>query len=158
MVEADLAQIDPLGADASTGIQTDEQTVLPLDGEVQTASAGPAATSEMPLVGGEGAQELQPDQGSAIANQRDPANEVTLRARASSWVEIVRNDGEEVMTRLMRAGDTYLIDASDSLYLSTGNAGGLEFVFNDGTVKDVGETGEIVRDLPLVISGLKAKL
>lgn len=158
MVEADLAQIDPVGADASTGIQTDEQTALPLDGEVQTASAGPAATSEMPLVGGEGAQELQPDQGSAIANQRDPANEVTLRARASSWVEIVRNDGEEVMTRLMRAGDTYLIDASDSLYLSTGNAGGLEFVFNDGTVKDVGETGEIVRDLPLVISGLKAKL
>ena len=158
MVEADWAQINPVGTDALTGIQTGEQTALPLDGEVQTASAGPESTSEMPLVGGEGAQELQPDQGSAIANQRDPANEVTLRARASSWVEIVRNDGEEVMTRLMRAGDTYLIDASDSLYLSTGNAGGLEFVFNDGTVKEVGETGEIVRDLPLVISGLKAKL
>ena len=63
MVEADLAQIDPTGADASTGIQTDEQTALPLDGEVQTASAGPEATGELPLVGGEGAQELQPDQG-----------------------------------------------------------------------------------------------
>jgi cytoskeletal protein RodZ len=158
MVEADLAQIDPVGADASIGIRTDEQAALPLDEEVQTASAVPEATNDLPLVGGEGAQELQPDQGSAIANQRDPANEVTLRARASSWVEIVRNDGEEVMTRLMREGDTYLIDASDSLYLSTGNAGGLEFVFNDGTVKEVGETGEIVRDLPLVISGLKAKL
>ncbi len=158
MVEAALAQIDPVGADASTGIRTIEHAALPLDGGVQTASADPEGTNELPLVGGEGAQELQPDQGSAIANQRDPANEVTLRARTSSWVEIVRNDGEEVMTRLMREGDTYLIDASDSLYLSTGNAGGLEFVFNDGTVKEVGETGEIVRDLPLVISGLKAKL
>ena len=158
MVEADLAQIDPAGADASTGIRTDEQAALPLNEEAQTVSAVPEANNELPLVGGEAAQELQPDQGSAIANQRDPANEVTLRARASSWVEIVRNDGEEVMTRLMREGDTYLIDASDSLYLSTGNAGGLEFVFNDGTVKEVGETGEIVRDLPLVISGLKAKL
>ena len=144
MVEADLAQIDPAGANASTGIRTDEQAALPLT-KVQTASAVPEATNELPLVGGEGEQELQPDQGSAIANQRDPANEVTLRARASSWVEIVRNDGEEVMTRLMREGDTYLINASDSLYLSTGNAGGLEFVFNDGTVKEVGETGEIVR-------------
>ena len=158
MVEADLAQINNAGADALTGIQTGVQTTLPLDGEVQTASAGREATSEMPLVGGEGAQELPPDQGSAIANQRDPANEVMLQALASSWVEIVRNDGEEVMTRLMLAGDTYLIDASDSLYLSTGNAGGLEFVFNDGTVKEVGEIGEIVRDLPLVISGLRAKL
>ncbi len=158
MVEADLAQINNAGAEALTVIQTGVQTTLPRDSEVQTASAGQEATSEMPLVGGGGAQELLPDQGSAIANQRDPTNEVMLRARASSWVEIVRNDGEEVMTRLMLAGDTYLIDASDSLYLSTGNAGGLEFVFNDGTVKEVGEIGEIVRDLPLVISGLRAKL
>ncbi len=158
MREADMAHGDPVGADASTGIRTGEQPALVLNGEVQTASAVHEAVSVMPHVGGEGAQELQPDQGSAIANQRDPANEVTLRAHASSWVEIVRNDGEEVMTGLMRAGDIYLIDASDSLYLSTGNAGGLEFVFNDGTVKEVGEIGEIVRDLPLVISRLKARL
>ena len=102
--------------------------------------------------------EREPDRGSAIANQRDPATEITLRAISSSWVEIVRNDGEEVMTKLMRAGDTYLINGTDNLYLSTGNAGGIEFLFNDGTILLVGETGEIVRDLPLVIDSLKSKL
>lgn len=158
MVEADLAQIDPVAAEGSAGSETGEQTAPSLSEEVQTVSATTNVANEVPLAGGEITRELLPDRGSAIANQRDPANEVTLRARASSWVEIVRNDGEEVMTRLMRAGDTYLIDTSDSLYLSTGNAGGLEFVFNDGTVREVGDTGEIVRDLPLVISGLKAKL
>ena len=158
MVEADLAQIEPVAAEGSAGSETGEQTATSLGEEVQTASATTDVANEVPLAGGEITRELLPDRGSAIANQRDPANEVTLRARASSWVEIVRNDGEEVMTRLMRAGDTYLIDTSDSLYLSTGNAGGLEFVFNDGTVREVGDTGEIVRDLPLVISGLKAKL
>ena len=158
MVEADLAQIDPVAAEGSAGSETGEQTAPLLGEEVQTVSATKDVANEVPLAGGEITRELLPDRGSAIANQRDPANEVTLRARASSWVEIVRNDGEEVMTRLMRAGDTYLIDTSDSLYLSTGNAGGLEFVFNDGTVREVGDTGEIVRDLPLVISGLKAKL
>ena len=158
MVEADLAQIDPVAAEGSAGSETGEQTAPLLGEEVQTVSATTNVANEVPLAGGEITRELLPDRGSAIANQRDPANEVTLRARASSWVEIVRNDGEEVMTRLMRAGDTYLIDTSDSLYLSTGNAGGLEFVFNDGTVREVGDTGEIVRDLPLVISGLKAKL
>ena len=158
MVEADLAQIDPVAAEGSAGSETGEQTAPLLGEEVQTVSATTDVANEVPLAGGEITRELLPDRGSAIANQRDPANEVTLRARASSWVEIVRNDGEEVMTRLMRAGDTYLIDTSDSLYLSTGNAGGLEFVFNDGTVREVGNTGEIVRDLPLIISGLKAKL
>ena len=157
-VGADLAQIDPVAAEGSAGSETGEQTAPSLGEEVQTVSATTDVANEVPLAGGEITRELLPDRGSAIANQRDPANEVTLRARASSWVEIVRNDGEEVMTRLMRAGDTYLIDTSDSLYLSTGNAGGLEFVFNDGTVREVGDTGEIVRDLPLVISGLKAKL
>ena len=158
MVEADLAQIDAVAAEGSAGSETGEQTAPLLGEEVQTVSATTDVANEVPLAGGEITRELLPDRGSAIANQRDPANEVTLRARASSWVEIVRNDGEEVMTRLMRAGDTYLIDTSDSLYLSTGNAGGLEFVFNDGTVREVGDTGEIVRDLPLIISGLKAKL
>ena len=132
-------------------------SVLAAD-EVKPAGLGSENSVDLPLEGDETSQELKPDQSSAIANQRQPENEVTLRALSSSWVEIVRNDGEEVMTRLMRAGDTYLIDTSDSLYLSTGNAGGLELVFNDGTVKEVGEIGEIVRDLPLLISGLKAKL
>ncbi len=159
-MKGNYTQVDDakVKAKLSVGTQTELETVLPLAGELATTGTISDASINLSLDGGEIGQELKPDQGSAIANQRDPANELTLRALSSSWVEIVRNDGEEVMTRLMRAGDTYLIDASDSLYLSTGNAGGLEFVFNDGTVKGVGETGEIVRDLPLMISRLKAKL
>lgn len=159
MAKATMTKNDPVGVDPSSDtLSTDQQPTLTLGVDVQTAAASLNSANGTPLVPSESAGDLTPDRGSAIANQRDPANEVTLRARASSWVEIVRNDGEEVMTRLMREGDTYLIDASDSLYLSTGNAGGLDFVFNDGTVKEVGEIGEIVRDLPLVISALKTKL
>ena len=68
--------------------------------------------------------------GVAFARQRVPDMEVTLRATGASWVEIIRNDGEEVMAKLMRAGETYMVDSRDRLYLSTGNAGGLELVFN----------------------------
>ena len=87
--------------------------------------------------------------GVAFARERAPDMEITLRATGVSWVEIIRNDGEEVMTRLMRAGETYLVDSRDRLYLSTGNAGGLELVFDDGTVRPIGESGEILRDLLL---------
>ena len=94
----------------------------------------------------------------AFARERAPDMEITLRATGVSWVEIIRNDGEEVMTRLMRAGETYLVDSRDRLYLSTGNAGGLELVFDDGTVRPIGESGEILRDLLLDAVKLRNQL
>ena len=93
--------------------------------------------------------------GVAFARQRVPELEITLRAAGASWVEIIRNDGEEVMAKLMRDGDTYMVDSRDRLYLSTGNAGGLELVFNDGTVRSVGDPGEILRDLLLDATKLR---
>ena len=62
---------------------------------------------------------------SATANLRDPAQEITIRAVAASWVEIVRDNGEEVMAKLMQVGDSYVVEGNTRLYLSTGNAGGL---------------------------------
>ena len=97
-------------------------------------------------------------QSSAVANQRDPMQEITIRATGSSWVEIIRNNGEEVMTQLMRDGDTYIVDGAENLYLSTGNAGGIEFVISDGDAISAGAIGEIVRDLPLSVDKLRARL
>ena len=62
------------------------------------------------------------------------------------------------MTKLMRNGETYLVDSRDRLYLSTGNAGGLELVFDDGTVRSIGESGEILRDLLLDAAKLRNQL
>jgi len=93
--------------------------------------------------------------GVAFARQRVPDMEITVRATGVSWIEVIRNDGEEVMTKLMRAGDTYMVDSRDRLYLSTGNAGGLELVFNDGTTRSIGDSGEILRDLLLDATKLR---
>ena len=95
---------------------------------------------------------------SAIANLRDPAQEITIRAVAASWVEIVRDNGEEVMAKLMRAGDSYVVEGNTRLYLSTGNAGGLEIVIGSDDPRSIGETGQIVRDLPLVTGKLRQTL
>lgn len=96
--------------------------------------------------------------GVAYARQRVPEMEITVRATGISWVEIIRNDGEEVMTKLMRDGETYVVDSRDKLYLSTGNAGGIELLFHDGMVQSVGESGEILRDLPLDAGRLRNQL
>jgi cytoskeletal protein RodZ len=135
----------PLITETAPAVNSDDTAVL-----ADTSNASIEAIS--------GSNDRMPNGGSAVATSRDPANEITIRAVASSWVEIVRNDGEEVMTKLMRSGDIYLIDSGENLYLSTGNAGGLEFVLNDGLVLSAGDVGEILRDLPLKPEGLINKL
>ena len=94
----------------------------------------------------------------AIANLRDPEKEIIIRAVAASWVEIVRDDGEEVMAKLMRAGDSYVVEGNTRLYLSTGNAGGLMVVIGADAPILMGDVGEIVRDLPLAIDKLRKVL
>jgi len=102
--------------------------------------------------------EMQVGGNSATANLRVPAQEITIRAVAASWVEIVRDNGEEVMATLMQVGDSYVVEGNTRLYLSTGNAGGLEIVIGSDNPRPIGEIGQIVRDLPLVINKLRQTL
>ena len=92
---------------------------------------------------------LTAGRGAAVATMREPAQEITIRAIASSWVEVVRGDGTTVLKKLMRAGDIYIVDDSSGLYLSTGNAGGIEVLSGENEIITIGSVGEIVRDLPL---------
>jgi len=94
----------------------------------------------------------------AIANLRDPAKEITIRAVAASWVEIVRDNGEEVLAKLMQAGDSYVVEGNTRLFLSTGNAGGLMVEIGTDNPVVMGGVGEIVRDLPLVTDKLRKSL
>lgn len=144
---ASITESDPAVAASSTG---------PVDGtqgDVDATAALPVTTAP-----GQGQESESSLSGVAYAGQPDMAAEITIRATGTSWVEIIRNNGEEVMTRLMRDGDIFTIDGHERLYLSTGNAGGIELVFSDGLTKSIGEKGEILRDLPLDAERLRNKL
>ncbi|MDB2499103.1 DUF4115 domain-containing protein, partial [Alphaproteobacteria bacterium] len=60
--------------------------------------------------------------------------------------------------KLMQAGDRYVVDGNTRLYLSTGNAGGLQIVIGSDDPRPIGETGQIVRDLPLITDKLRQTL
>ena len=136
-------------ATPQTVATADDPVIAPSVDTTQEPALAAAASDAIDGVSGSGV---------AFARERAPDLEITLRATGVSWVEIIRNDGEEVMTKLMRAGETYLVDSRDRLYLSTGNAGGLELVFDDGTVRSIGESGEILRDLLLDAVKLRNQL
>jgi len=137
--------------------QTEDVAVAAADTDVPTAAvtADDTASNESAASASE---DSLASTGVAYARQRVPELEITVRATSISWIEIIRNDGEEVMAKLMREGEIYVVDSRDRLYLSTGNAGGVELVFHDGAVQSVGESGEILRDLPLDADRLRNQL
>ncbi len=98
------------------------------------------------------------DSNKAIAKLRDPEKEITIRAVSASWVEIVRDNGEEVLAKLMQTGDSFVVEGDTRLFLSTGNAGGLTVAVGTDDPLSIGDIGEIVRDMPLVIDKLRKSL
>ena len=86
---------------------------------------------------------------SAIAKEVELSDTLTIRATASSWIEMVNSDGDVITSKLLRTGESIAANLDDKLYLTTGNAGGLMFELMDVPAFRVGKTGEIVRDLPL---------
>ena len=103
--------------------------------EKNTIEANPNATNEM----------------SAKANERDPSNEMVLKAIGNSWVEIEDIEGNVLMTRLMRPGEIYVVPNITGLTLNTGNAGALSLSQGDILVPFLGDVGEIINARPLNI-------
>ena len=93
--------------------------------------------------------ENQTNEMAAEANERDPSNEMVLKAIGNSWVEIEDLDGNILMTRLMRPGETYVVPKINGLTFNTGNAGALSLSQGDVIVPKLGEIGEIITARPL---------
>ena len=94
---------------------------------------------------------------SATANERDPSTEMVLKAIGNSWVEIEDVDGNVLMTRLMRPGETYVVPNINGLTFNTGNAGALSLSQGNVIVPQLGEVGEIITARPLNIKTFSNK-
>jgi len=104
---------------------------------VSEAAAVPSAPSTQPPSGGEG--------------------RIVVRAKLNSWIQ-VRDDtvNELLLTRLLRAGDSYAVPARSGLTLSTGNAGALEILVDGEAVPSIGDEGAVRRNIVLDADKLKA--
>ena len=94
---------------------------------------------------------------SATANERDPSTEMVLKATGNSWVEIEDMEGNILMTRLMRPGETYVVPNINGLKFNTGNAGALSLSQGDVIISKLGEIGEIITSQPLNINTFSKK-
>ena len=94
---------------------------------------------------------IEANEMSAKANERNPNTELVLKAIGNSWVEIEDLNGNILMTRLMRPGETYIVPNINGLTLNTGNAGALSLSRGDISLPSLGDVGEIIKARPLNI-------
>mgnify|MGYP001370137760 FL=1 len=94
---------------------------------------------------------IEANEMSAKANERNPNTELVLKAIGNSWVEIEDLNGNVLMTRLMRPGETYIVPNIKGLTFNTGNAGALSLSRGDILLPSLGDVGEIIKARPLNI-------
>lgn len=82
---------------------------------------------------------------------------LVLVARQESWVQIIADDGETVLDRIMMAGDTFMLPNRSDLKLNTANASGLEVRLDGKLLGALGNYGEIIRNMPMKPEDLTAK-
>ncbi len=67
---------------------------------------------------------------------------IVLRPRGESWVSLTV-DGEQVLARIMQAGEEESYEAEDEITLNIGNAGQFDFVINGQEARSLGGRGEV---------------
>ncbi len=146
-------------------------SVVPMDlipAAARPAAEATAASQAAPVSASVAAAEPAPESASTQTASPTPApstsptaaedvSRIIVRAKTNSWIQ-VRDDtaNELLLTRLLRAGDTYNVPGRSGLMLSTGNAGALEILVDGEAVPSIGAEGTVRRKILLDADKLKA--
>jgi cytoskeleton protein RodZ len=74
---------------------------------------------------------------------------VVLRFTGDTWVQVKERGGDALITKVMRAGDTYPVPDRGNLILNTGNAGRIEILVDGAEVPSIGGPGSVRKEVPL---------
>lgn len=74
---------------------------------------------------------------------------IVIAAVEDSWIEISDNDGNLLLSRTMRTGDSYRVPNRDGLFFVTGNAGGLRITVDGTPAPPIGDTGIVRKNVRL---------
>ena len=80
---------------------------------------------------------------------------IVLRARADAWMQVRDRQGNVVLNRVLRGGETWPVPAKGQFLLTTGNAGGTDILLDGVVSSPLGGDGAVRRDLALEIDLLR---
>lgn len=94
----------------------------------------------------------------AVAPPAPPVSEsrMVLRLKADAWIQVRERQGQVLLNRVMRGGESWPVPKGAQLLLTTGNAGGTELVVDGQPTPPLGAVGVVRRDVALEPDALKA--
>jgi cytoskeleton protein RodZ len=87
---------------------------------------------------------------------QDAAGHVLLRFTGDTWVQVKERGGQALLTRVMKAGETFPVPDRPNLVLNTGNAGRVDILVDGVVVPPIGGAGTVRKDVALDPDQLKA--
>jgi len=122
--------------------------------EVQTAAVTSTQTASVASGESEGsgppsAPLPSSDDEPRVFGEAGEGSRIKITALVDSWVEVRADDGELLLTRVLRKGDSYHVPGQTGSTLVTGNAGGLEFSVDGKVVPEIGPLGTVRRNVKL---------
>jgi cytoskeletal protein RodZ len=133
------------GGDESTTVADagEQSAALPQEPAEEPAEAPSDTPVEAPV--GAAPSVAPPAQSAAEATSR-----IVVRAKTASWIQVRDSVANQLLlTRLLRAGDTYKVPDRAGLQLLTGNAGALEILVDGEAVPAIGPVGAVRRGVAL---------
>lgn len=125
-------------------------TAVSHDATAAQAAEPPVARSPAELLSSLSASEPHPA-------TMQPDSRIVLVARDSAWVQVRSPSRDFIRSKTMEAGERLALPDRSDLALWTGNAGGVEVLVDGQSLGVLGESGRVMRDVPLAIDQLKAR-
>ncbi len=96
-----------------------------------------------------------PERQPSVYGEGNSDSRVLLRATRDSWIQVHGADNVLLLTRVLRAGDSYRVPNRKGLTLMTGNAGALDILVDGKPVPPIGPFGAVRRNVSLDPNRLK---
>ena len=113
----------------------------PPPGGVAPVAAAPVAAAPPPAPAAAAASAIVPAASAALDQAR-----VILRFKADTWIQ-VRGQGQVLLNRIMRGGETWPVPRGMQVKLTTGNAGSTEVLVDGVPDPALGPPGAVRRDV-----------
>jgi cytoskeleton protein RodZ len=148
---------DPVG-DADVAALDSVSTTEPTedvagDGASDTVDQAPAATAPAGVDGEDQISPLETGPERAwegfVYGQQNHGSRIFIRANAQTWVRVEDAEGNVLLSRTLRAGESYRAPNRAGMVLATRNAGALQLYIDGKSAGTAGKAGEVLADLPL---------
>ncbi len=133
---------------------TAKQGASPLDRKKSRRKLKTAARAEAHKA--HKAHKAKPVKAAATATPASGKARIVLKALQDTWVRIQLADGTKVISRILKAGDSYAVLKNRGLVLTAGNAGGLRIIVDGRTLPALGPNGAVRQGIRLDADALLA--